>query len=146
VVGERAYGKAIEAALREGGAPPALGRDSGVESLSVELVAEPDNPHDAKAIGVRWSNRVIGFLSREDPVWYAQPVQRISQVISLLRPRPAFGRNQSCAVGLGHSGAQRKKPFLMFCSTTCGRLVSDFFGHSAQRDSHLEERHGTPVY
>ncbi len=77
VVGEHAYGKAINAALRSSGARTAPGRDSDVESVPVDLVAEPDNPYDSNAISVRWNNNVLGYLSRDDAVRYAQPVKRI---------------------------------------------------------------------
>jgi hypothetical protein len=34
------------------------------------LVPEPDNPHDANAIGVHVANRLVGYLSRdENPRW-----------------------------------------------------------------------------
>ncbi|UVJ41171.1 HIRAN domain-containing protein [Arthrobacter sp. CJ23] len=77
VVGEHAYGKAIKAALRAGKRPGAVRSDSEVEGLQVELVAEPDNPYDPNAISVRWRNHVLGYLSREDALRYAQPVRRI---------------------------------------------------------------------
>jgi hypothetical protein len=40
-------------------------------------VAEPDNPYDVNAISVRWRNQVLGYLSREDAIRYAQPIRRI---------------------------------------------------------------------
>ncbi|UKA64518.1 DUF4236 domain-containing protein [Arthrobacter sp. FW306-04-A] len=77
VVGEHAYSKAIKAALRASKAPVAVRRDSEAEGVQVELVAEPDNPYDVNAISVRWRNQVLGYLSREDAIRYAQPVRRI---------------------------------------------------------------------
>ncbi|MCI0144028.1 DUF4236 domain-containing protein [Arthrobacter bambusae] len=77
VVGEHAYSQAIKAALRANNAPVAVRSDSEAEGVQVELVAEPDNPYDANAISVRWRNQVLGYLSREDAVRYAQPVRRI---------------------------------------------------------------------
>lgn len=77
VVGEHAYSKAIKAALRASKAPTAVGRDAEAEGVQVELVAEPDNPYDVNAISVRWRNQVLGYLSREDAIRYAQPVRRI---------------------------------------------------------------------
>jgi hypothetical protein len=77
VVGEHAYGKTIKAALRACKASTAVGSGSEVEGVQVELVAEPDNPYDMNAISVRWRNQVLGYLSREDAVRYAQPVRRI---------------------------------------------------------------------
>lgn len=77
VVGEHAYGEGIRAALRASGALTAQRSEGEVESLQVELVAEPDNPYDSNAISVRWNGRVLGYLSREDAVRYAQPVRRI---------------------------------------------------------------------
>ncbi|WP_416416508.1 HIRAN domain-containing protein [Paenarthrobacter aromaticivorans] len=77
IVGEHAYGQAIRAALRGGGAQVGVGRDVEVENLAVELVAEPDNPYDSNAISVRWDSKVLGYLSREDAVRFAQPVRRI---------------------------------------------------------------------
>ncbi|MCX2749229.1 DUF4236 domain-containing protein [Arthrobacter sp. MI7-26] len=77
VVGEHAYSQAIKATLRAGNAPVAAGSDSEAEGVQVELVAEPDNPYDRNAISVRWRNQVLGYLSREDAVRYAQPVRRI---------------------------------------------------------------------
>jgi hypothetical protein len=66
VVGEHAYAKAIKTALLANGAISIRGSDGEVEGVEVELVAEPDNPHDANAISVRWRGRVLGYLSRED--------------------------------------------------------------------------------
>jgi hypothetical protein len=77
VVGEHAYGHAIKAALRASKAPTVVGDDSEVDGVQVELVAEPDNPYDANAISVRWRNQVLGYLSREDAIRYAQPIRRI---------------------------------------------------------------------
>lgn len=77
VVGEHAYSTAIKSALRASKAPVALGRDSESEGVQVELVAEPDNPYDVNAISVRWRNQVLGYLSREDAIRYAQPIRRI---------------------------------------------------------------------
>ncbi|MDQ0144654.1 HIRAN domain-containing protein [Pseudarthrobacter niigatensis] len=77
VVGEHAYGKAIKAALRANGALSARRTEGEAEGVGVELVAEPDNPHDANAISVRWRGRVLGYLSREDALRYKQPVRRI---------------------------------------------------------------------
>ncbi|WP_427136022.1 HIRAN domain-containing protein [Pseudarthrobacter sp. S9] len=77
VVGEHAYSHAIRAALRASKAPIALRSDSETEGLQVELVAEPDNPYDMNAISVRWRNQVLGYLSREDAIRYAQPIRRI---------------------------------------------------------------------
>jgi hypothetical protein len=77
VVGEHAYSRAIKAALRASKAPIAARSDSEVEGVQVELVAEPDNPYDVNAISVRWRNQVLGYLSREDAVRYAQPIRRI---------------------------------------------------------------------
>ncbi|MGO4586376.1 HIRAN domain-containing protein [Arthrobacter sp. 2RAF6] len=77
VVGEHAYSKAIKAALRASKAPTALRSDSEAEGVQVELVAEPDNPYDMNAISVRWRNQVLGYLSREDAIRYAQPIRRI---------------------------------------------------------------------
>ncbi len=77
VVGEHAYEQAIRAALRGSGAPIAVRSDSEVEGLQVELTPEPDNPYDLNAISVRWRNLVLGYLSREDAIRYAQPVRRI---------------------------------------------------------------------
>lgn len=77
VVGEHAYSRAIKAALRASKAPIAARRDSEVEGVQVEFVAEPDNPYDVNAISVRWRNQVLGYLSREDAIRYAQPVRRI---------------------------------------------------------------------
>lgn len=78
VVGEHAYGEGIRAALRASGALTAQRCEGEVERLQVELVVEPDNPYDSNAISVRWNGRVLGYLSREDAVRYAQPVRRIS--------------------------------------------------------------------
>lgn len=78
VVGEHAYGPAIKAALRANKAPIASGRDAEVEGIPVDLVPEPDNPYDSNAISVRWRNRVLGYLSREDALRYRQPAQRIA--------------------------------------------------------------------
>lgn len=77
VVGEHAYGYSIRAALRASNAAIAVGSDSEIEGLPVELVAEPDNPYDVNAISVRWRNQVLGYLSREDAIRYAQPIGRI---------------------------------------------------------------------
>lgn len=61
----------------------ALGRDPGrdgtteVEGLPVTLVPEPDNPHDSKAISVRWNGRVISYLSREDARTFGPSVGRV---------------------------------------------------------------------
>ena len=77
VVGEHAYSGVIKAALRAGKASIAVRSDSEVEGVQVELVAEPDNPYDLNAISVRWRNQVLGYLSREDAIRYAQPVRRI---------------------------------------------------------------------
>ncbi|WP_347110952.1 HIRAN domain-containing protein [Paenarthrobacter sp. S56] len=77
VVGEHAYGRGIRAALQAGGAQVGVGRDAEIENLSVELVAEPDNPYDSNAISVRWNNNVLGYLSRDDAVRFAQPVRRV---------------------------------------------------------------------
>jgi hypothetical protein len=32
----------------------------------LELVAEPDNPHDARAIAVLWRGRKLGYLPRAE--------------------------------------------------------------------------------
>jgi hypothetical protein len=77
VVGEHAYSEAIKAALRASKAPLSVRSGSETEGLQVELVAEPDNPYDVNAISVRWRNLVLGYLSREDAIRYAQPVRRI---------------------------------------------------------------------
>ncbi|MEV8148628.1 HIRAN domain-containing protein [Arthrobacter sp. NPDC080073] len=77
VVGEHAYSPGIKAALRASKAPTALRSDSEASGVQVELVAEPDNPYDVNAISVRWRNQVLGYLSREDAIRYAQPVRRI---------------------------------------------------------------------
>lgn len=77
VVGEHAYAKAIKTALLANGAISIRGSDGEVEGVEVELVAEPDNPHDANAISVRWRGRVLGYLSREDALRYKQPIRRI---------------------------------------------------------------------
>ncbi|MDD7833838.1 HIRAN domain-containing protein [Paenarthrobacter sp. AB444] len=77
VVGEHAYGQGIRAALRASGAQVGVGRDAEIENLSVELVAEPDNPYDSSAISVRWNNNVLGYLRRDDAVRFAQPVRRV---------------------------------------------------------------------
>ncbi|NUT71931.1 hypothetical protein HNO81_12260 [Pseudarthrobacter sp. C4D7] len=77
VVGEHAYGKAIKAALRASGALSARRTEGEAEGVQVELVAEPDNPYDSNAISVRWRGRVLGYLSREDALRYAQPIRRI---------------------------------------------------------------------
>jgi hypothetical protein len=77
VVGEHAYSKAIKSALRVSKAPVTVGSDSESEGVQVELVAEPDNPYDVNAISVRWRNQVLGYLSREDAIRYAQPIRRI---------------------------------------------------------------------
>ncbi|WP_442542519.1 HIRAN domain-containing protein [Arthrobacter sp. KN11-1C] len=77
VVGEHAYSKAIKAALRANKAPVNVRSDSEAEDVHVELVAEPDNPYDVNAVSVRWRNQVLGYLSREDAVRYAQPIRRI---------------------------------------------------------------------
>lgn len=77
VVGEHAYSKAIKAALRASMTPIAVRSDSEAEGVQVELVAEPDNPYDVNAISVRWRNQVLGYLSREDAIRYAQPIRRI---------------------------------------------------------------------
>lgn len=50
VVGEHAYGEGIRAALRASGALTAQRSEGEVESLQVELVAEPDNPYDSNAL------------------------------------------------------------------------------------------------
>ncbi|RAX14857.1 hypothetical protein DC347_20575 [Pseudarthrobacter sp. AG30] len=76
VVGEHAYAKAIKTALLANGAISIRGSDGEVEGVEVELVAEPDNPHDANAISVRWRGRVLGYLSREDALRYKQPIRR----------------------------------------------------------------------
>lgn len=78
VVGEHAYGKEIRAALHASGVRTAGQRDTEVEALPVELVPEPDNPFDPNAISLRWRNQVLGYLSREDAIRYAQPVRRIT--------------------------------------------------------------------
>jgi hypothetical protein len=77
VVGEHAYSQAIKAALRGSGAPIAARSDSEAEGVQVELVAEPDNPYDRNAISVRWRSQVLGYLSGEDAIRYAQPIRRI---------------------------------------------------------------------
>lgn len=77
VVGEHAYSQSIKAALRASKAPIAVRSDSEAEGVQVELVAEPDNPYDMNAISVRWRNQVLGYLSREDAIRYAQPIRRI---------------------------------------------------------------------
>lgn len=76
-VGEHAYSKAIKAALRANKAPTAIGRGGEAGGVPVELVAEPDNPYDVNAISVRWRSQVLGYLSREDAIRYAQPLRRI---------------------------------------------------------------------
>lgn len=75
--GEFAYTRAIRSALRAGGAPLADGSHSEVEGLGVELVPEPDNPHDANAVSIRWRNQLLGYLSGEDALRYAPVVRRL---------------------------------------------------------------------
>ncbi|WP_240689741.1 HIRAN domain-containing protein [Arthrobacter sp. PAMC25564] len=77
VVGEHAYSQVIKAALRGSEAPIVARSDSEVEGVQVELVSEPDNPYDTNAISVRWRNQVLGYLSGEDAIRYAQPLKRI---------------------------------------------------------------------
>ncbi|WP_344368044.1 HIRAN domain-containing protein [Arthrobacter humicola] len=77
VVGEHAHSHAIKSALRASKAPIAERRDSEAEGVQVELVAEPDNPYDVNAVSVRWRKQVLGYLSREDAIRYAQPIRRI---------------------------------------------------------------------
>ncbi|WP_437774014.1 HIRAN domain-containing protein [Arthrobacter sp. KNU40] len=77
VVGEHAYSTAIKASLRASKGPMAVARDGEAEGVRVELVAEPDNPFDQNAVSVRWRNQVLGYLSREDAIRYAQPIRRI---------------------------------------------------------------------
>ena len=72
-VGEFAYEDAILRAL-----PEKPTRDNSVRAqLPVELVPEPDNPHDRRAVSVRARGRVVGYLPRDQAADYHLPVKRI---------------------------------------------------------------------
>ncbi len=73
LVGTFAYEDAILRAL------PRLPADgASVEAqFTVDLVPEPDNPHDRRAVSVRHRGEVLGYLSRDLAADYHLPVKRI---------------------------------------------------------------------
>lgn len=81
LVGEFAYREAILRVL------PRLPADGApVEAtVPVEVVPEPDNPYDRRAVSVRAKGRVIGYLSRELAADYHLPVKRVVASGAVLR-------------------------------------------------------------
>lgn len=73
LVGEFAYKEALLRAL------PRLPADGAPAeaTVPVEIVPEPDNPYDRRAVSVRAEGQVIGYLSRELAADYHLPIKRI---------------------------------------------------------------------
>lgn len=81
LVGEFAYREAILRAL-----PRLPANGAPVEAtVPVEIVPEPDNPYDRRAVSVRADGRVIGYLSRELAADYHLPVKRVVASGAVLR-------------------------------------------------------------
>lgn len=47
--------------------------------VELELIPEPDNPYDERAISVRHQGRIIGYIPREETNKYWQSVARIAR-------------------------------------------------------------------
>ena len=57
----------------------------------LELVREPDNPHDANAIAVAWRGRKLGYVPKRDNAalaWGLDRGERLQARISRLAPHP----------------------------------------------------------
>jgi hypothetical protein len=69
VMGEASYQPALEALA--GGRD----RDGVLQQSHVALLwPEPNNRYDPNAIAVKIDGRLVGYLSRDDAIWYHQPV------------------------------------------------------------------------
>ncbi|CAM3719170.1 hypothetical protein E4A47_04455 [Micrococcus flavus] len=81
LVGEFAYKEALLRAL------PRLPADGAPAeaTVPVEIVPEPDNPYDRRAVSVRAEGQVIGYLSRELAADYHLPIKRIVASGAVLR-------------------------------------------------------------
>ncbi len=58
---------------------------------ALELVREPDNPHDAQAIGVAWRGRKLGYVPRRENgvlAWGLDRGERLQARISRLASHP----------------------------------------------------------
>jgi hypothetical protein len=58
---------------------------------ALELVREPDNPHDANAVAVSWRGRKLGYLPRRQNAalaWGLDRGERLQARISRLAPHP----------------------------------------------------------
>jgi hypothetical protein len=61
----------------------ALGRSPGIdeeieENLTAQLVPEPDNPYDKKAISVRVNGQIVGYIERDQTAPYLNSIHRIA--------------------------------------------------------------------
>jgi HIRAN domain len=57
----------------------------------LELLREPDNPHDANAIAVAWRGRKLGYVPKRDNAalaWGLDRGERLQARISRLAPHP----------------------------------------------------------
>jgi len=57
----------------------------------LELLREPDNPHDANAIAVAWRGRKLGYVPRRENAalaWGLDRGERVQARISRLAPHP----------------------------------------------------------
>ncbi|WP_063047356.1 hypothetical protein [Nocardia pseudovaccinii] len=49
-------------------------------SRLVELIPEPENPHDRNAVGVRFGNCTVGYLPRQDAIRYHRPLLELIEL------------------------------------------------------------------
>lgn len=61
------------------------------EGDRLELLREPDNPHDANAVGVAWRGHKLGYVPKRDNAalaWGLDRGERLQARISRLAPHP----------------------------------------------------------
>lgn len=66
-----------------------LTADGADTTRTVELIPEPDNPHDRYAVSIRFVNRTLGYLPRDDALRYHRLVSELldEKLVPIVRAR-----------------------------------------------------------